>query len=1424
MKKVSVRFLLVTIAMFSAQLVFAKEDVGGKSQNGSPNKPALITSKAAGCDPSNTVLTMEFNDVRALLQQGGRMFERPGTQVAAYEVPKNSGLYAIFAGSLWMGGVDANGQLKLAAVRFRSVGNDFWAGPLTVNSNSGNYDPSVPGADDVVRDFGPADINNSECKAYDKFFTIRKGEVINFVTWWNYTNGFSTVAVDDINAEVLNRIINWPAHGDVGLGQDYFLAPFYDNTIKNGANNAYNPIEDGDYPWYDDILGKDDIECGIDRRISLFGDETHWWVFNDKGNIHTETGGDPIGMEIRAQAFGFATNDEVNRMTFYNYELINRGVQTLFTTYFSQWLDPDLGNAQDDYVGCDVSRGLGYCYNGDNNDQSASSNIGYGLNPPAIGIDFFEGPYLDADGIDNPGPIFDSINNVYIPPAIQNALDSNGIVYRGIGTGYSDGVIDNERFGMRRFTYFTNGASFPYSDPSSAAQYYNFMQGSWANGSEMVYGGTGAIGTPGATNIPSDYMFPDDSDPLNWATAGTDPGFDWSEASTDGAGNSTQPGDRRFVQSAGPFTLRPGAVNNITVGIAYGRGNAGDLFSSVRALKRADTKAQALFDACFKILDPPNAPRLIIQELENELILTLDNPVGSNNYREEYEEIDEINIVDPGVDRYYRFEGYQIYQLVSASASIADIADQTKARIVGQCDLRNFEKNSAGIDNPEKPIKDLINFEFDEELGFDIPTLKVSGSNTGIKHSFKITEDLFAQGTRTLVNHKTYYYVAVSYGFNNYSDYDPNDASKVNGQKIKYIASRLGYDQTAIKPVEAIPHNPAPEAGGTYQFAEYGITPKITRIDGHGNGGRVLELTAESEKQILSNGFMAKPEYQKGKGPINIKVVDPLNVADGYYECIFRDYNTNGSLLGNAADTARWTINRYVDGNLVESVKSDTMISIDNEQLIPQWGVSVQIYQNKHFIEVGNGTLTQETTDILESTLEFTDSSKPWLRGVIDADDYTPNNWIRSGSFTADPATTYPFPPVELGSERYESGQCYRDEIGKDPNKRWTKVLNGTMAPHSLVGYQCDFMPLAYYKSSQSYPTAPESTPGAARNNAALAFSPSIDIVITKDQSLWTKCPVIELGRDPALNVGNAKPGGLRKQAGLNKNGIADGSNPDGMSWFPGYAIDIETGARLFMAFGENSFLGQDGGNDMKWEPSANLYGPTGAALLGGQHPIYVFSHKQKEINGASSLYDMGYYNEGSTELFDLMTNMVDNNSNTAKTNFYNSLTWIGYPLLAPNRSMFETTVRIRVRVNKEYKTFNATGENNGKPKYSWSMDELTPRKSDRNALADILNTIRVVPNPYYAYSEYERNRLDTRVKITNLPEVCNVNIYTTNGKLVRSYKKDSPITSIDWDLNNFKSIPVSSGVYLVHVEVPGIGERVLKFFCGVRQVDLQGI
>ena len=1378
-------------------------DHGGTNQ-GSTGNTVSSEAKGANCSPATASLTMDFNDVSAFIEQGGSMFQNRQVPVAAYEVPKGSGLRAIFAGALWMGGTDVNGQLKLAAVRFRE-GNDFWAGPLSVSPGTGNYNPNQPVGDDAVRPFGAANIDPDQCVAYDKFYTIRKAEVIQFNIWWECTYGGVTEGCEEVSqpdSDILNRIYNWPAHGDVSLQQDFYLAPFFD---RDGDGN-YDPLGQGDYPWYDDILGRDDIQCGIDRRISLFGDETHWWVFNDKGNIHTETGGDPIGMEIRAQAFAFATTDEVNRMTFYNYELINRGTQTLFDTYFSQYLDADVGNAQDDYAGCDVSRGLGYMFNGDLDDETASGTLGYGDNPPAIGVDFFEGPYQDADLKDNVGPYFDSVADVLVVPTVPEAINDDGIVYQGIGIGYSDSIVDNERYGMRGFAYYVNGGAATQSDPSSAAQYYNYMKGLWRFGDETYFGGTGFLGSSGASSLLSDYMFPGDSDPLFWATGGVDPGFDWDEST-----NNNTPGDRRFVQSAGPFTLTPGAVNNITVGIVYGRGTEGDLFSSVDAMKRADTKAQALFDACFAILTPPDAPKLIIQELENQLVLTIENPVTSNNYLEGYAQEDKVNITDPTVDRVYTFEGYQIFQLLNESAGVADLANTEIAREVAQCDIEN------GIDR-------IINFPFDDDLGFASPEEQVDGENTGVRHSFLITEDAFALGDRALVNHKTYYFVAVAYAHNEFKKYDPTDGNLLDGQKIPYIRSRLSFDGTSIKSVPAVPHNPTPEVDGTSQNIEYGSSPIITRLDGYGNGGNDLDLTKASRDAIVANGQLATPSYDYGRGPLNIKVIDPLNVVDGYFECKFRHYESD---TYNDADTASWVIVRYDSkgGSILDSVSSEFTIAVNNEQLIPSWGISVQIKQQRYLtsgagLSGGNDTYT---TDFLRADIIFADSSKRWLRGVKDNDQYFPTNWVRSGDYRAedDPSVaTYECLPNGLP---YLDPCNYNDREGFDDDKIFAGILDGTIAPHKMVGYEADYMPIAY----------PTGTPIASTKNAAsISFLPGVDIVLTNDKTKWTRCPVLELGRDVSLNVGGALPGQLRKSQSIDEYGNED-PNSTGMSWFPGYAVDIESGVRLYMGFGENSFLGNENGADMKWNPSDRLVDGVGSPLMGGMHPIYIWGYHNKTIHGdIFGSVDFPAYipNDAKVNAGNVLYNqfqLIEANNTPAKKYVFASLSWVAYPIASPGYDLsggLPTDVEIELRVNKEYKNYSATGLNDGQPMYSWSMDDIATTTGSVDQLAKALEMINVVPNPYYAYSEYERTRLDTRVKITNLPERCTVKIYSVNGKLVRTFKKDSPVTSIDWDLNNWKAIPVAGGVYLIHVDIPDVGEKVLKFFGGMRQVDLQGI
>ena len=149
----------------------------------------------------------------------------------------------------------------------------------------------------------------------------------------------------------------------------------------------------------------------------------------------------------------------------------------------------------------------------------------------------------------------------------------------------------------------------------------------------------------------------------------------------------------------------------------------------------------------------------------------------------------------------------------------------------------------------------------------------------------------------------------------------------------------------------------------------------------------------------------------------------------------------------------------------------------------------------------------------------------------------------------------------------------------------------------------------------------------------------------------------------------------------------------------------------------------------------------------------------------------------------------------------------------------------------KQYNDYTATGQNNGKPMYGWSMDQIATTVASQDVQKNALSLVNVVPNPYYAYSEYEKSRLDTRVKITNLPAKCNISIYNLSGKLVRSFKIDHTsdetekrVYYIDWDMKNNQAIPIASGVYLIHVEVPGVGETIIKFFGGVRQIDLENI
>ena len=96
------------------------------------------------------------------------------------------------------------------------------------------------------------------------------------------------------------------------------------------------------------------------------------------------------------------------------------------------------------------------------------------------------------------------------------------------------------------------------------------------------------------------------------------------------------------------------------------------------------------------------------------------------------------------------------------------------------------------------------------------------------------------------------------------------------------------------------------------------------------------------------------------------------------------------------------------------------------------------------------------------------------------------------------------------------------------------------------------------------------------------------------------------------------------------------------------------------------------------------------------------------------------------------------------------------------------------------------------------------------------------MPNPYKGASSYEVSQLTDRVRFTNLPDVATIRIFTLNGSLIRTLEKQSAgVATLSWNLTTNNNLPIASGVYLIHIEVPGVGEKVLKFAVVKKRIQL---
>jgi hypothetical protein len=108
----------------------------------------------------------------------------------------------------------------------------------------------------------------------------------------------------------------------------------------------------------------------------------------------------------------------------------------------------------------------------------------------------------------------------------------------------------------------------------------------------------------------------------------------------------------------------------------------------------------------------------------------------------------------------------------------------------------------------------------------------------------------------------------------------------------------------------------------------------------------------------------------------------------------------------------------------------------------------------------------------------------------------------------------------------------------------------------------------------------------------------------------------------------------------------------------------------------------------------------------------------------------------------------------------------------------------------------------------------------DDAAANENLDKIGVVPNPYIGAAKWERKsiystgRAERKIDFINLPSVCTIRIYTVAGALVKTITKDSSPTdgSVSWNLVSDDGMDVAYGLYVYHVDAPGIGEHIGKF------------
>ena len=1189
------------------------------------------------------------------------------------------------------------------------------------------------------------------------------------------------------------------------------------------------PVGDG-APWVDnDDDGVYSPMPGGPDHPEFIGDQVLWFVRNDGDAVaHTIFQTLPLGIEVQTTIFGFDRPDVFGDMMFVKELIINKGGDNIDDMYIGLWSDPDLGDAGDDFVGCDTTLGLGFCWN-DGVDADYGS---YSGGTPAVGYDFFQGPI------------------------VASATDT--------AFAFGKRIPGFKNLGMTSFAKYINGDPV-YTDPNDVSEVYYYMQGKMRDGSDFPIEATGGSnfvhpGTPSEDTGSSDDVL-------------VDPDLHAS-------------GDRRFLMNTGPFNMAAGDSQEVVFAIMHAA--AGEAKASVDYLKQVDLLAQLAYDIQFALPESPSSPVVSVTSLKDQVLLSWDDAAESYNQIDvidklpvpvafdttfqtvivdvitttidttidgtdttitttvdtTYEYVQEVVSIDTtfeGEDTYFTFEGYNVYQHETESGAGA-------VKRIATYDLNN------GLTE----IKDDV---FDTELGEVISRTVQYGSDSGIKRNLLITQDQLGGGVPLKTNRR-YYFSVSAYGYNEYG-----------------IPKTLESATNIFTVQPQVPNGWA----ATDSTAAYGSSVASVHSTGGSDGTinvKVIDptqLTGDSYEVFIDVGHF----YRDLNGVWQTAATDSTIGAAKTLDCSGSTITASAIASATVGTVDLWfTFDMHCGDNWVDGIQLDLPddLTINSWESIGDFSYGVSSGQNCINMEGSLDATTKTITYGDSARTEFgcIEGGQVWIVNVNPPasypisigyevwDDGYDGTIVDATGSAAISELGYEFKSFQHWNLRNSTtNTILLEDQTMVSGVRYENVVDGALIPESAALGESSNPIVDGVQIMVNGPTDGIHGIWQISNGAGAIEGVDEDV---NENILW-----INFLTAPDYPTEQAQGGWFFVTHG-------GGTANDMESFYGrvfrgpnfGYAIPndfemrfTEAGGKGWMAYTSAAvvdvpfecwnlgttpddpsddvrminwmydinfndvfdYSGDDENSSANNDPSSDwIYWRNPTDMTPGQSGYdacatsddYGYSAGAYGVEVLARTRLMNWNGYVSTQDSIALTDLSSADS-TAWTPADTSL------LLARGWFLDAANSYGNWTVDGDYAYGVILGGPDVGTTYRWitnkpntTADAFTFTTDGLNGNSSVVyepGNINVWPNPYFGYNPEERNPLDQRVQFTHLPDdgsATTIRIFDLAGQPVRTIAHDGSTQYVEWDLKNNYNVPVASGMYLAYVET-GSGSKILK-------------